>query len=89
VLPEQSLEAAAAAANRLRLSVEALRIPHESKDSPGSLTISAGVAALRAGDPKSPDDLLREADAALYRAKEAGRNRVASFAEADGVADGG
>jgi two-component system, cell cycle response regulator len=79
VLPEQPLEAAAAVAERLRLSVEALRIPHESKDPPGWVTISAGVAALRPGDPKSPDDLLSEADAALYRAKEAGRNRVASF----------
>ncbi len=81
VLPEQPLEATAAAADRLRRSVEALRIPHESKDPPGSLTISAGVAALKPGDPKSPDDLLREADAALYRAKEAGRNRVASFVD--------
>ena len=81
VLPEQGLEAAAAVAERLRVSVEALRIPHESKDPPGSVTISAGVAALGPGGDKSPDDLLREADAALYRAKEAGRNRVASFAD--------
>ncbi len=92
VLPEQPLQEAAAAADRLRMSIEALRIPHKSKDPPGSLTISAGVAALRAGDPKSPDDLLREADDALYQAKEAGRNRVASFEsspeEAPGSTDG-
>ncbi len=78
VLPEQSLEEAAAAAERLRRSVEALQIPHESNEPPGLVTISAGVATLRAGDTKSSDDLLREADAALYRAKEAGRNRVGS-----------
>ena len=81
VLPEQSLEAAAAVAERLRVSVEALRIPHESKDPPGWVTISAGVAVLGPGGDKSPNDLLSEADAALYRAKEAGRNRVASFAD--------
>ena len=79
VLPEQHLETTVVAAERLRLSVQALSIPHESKDPPGPVTISAGIAALRAGDPKSMDELLKEADAALYRAKEDGRNRVASF----------
>ena len=78
VQPEQPLQAAAGAAERLRRSVEALRIPHESNEPPGLVTISAGVAALVAGDTRSPDDLLKEADAALYRAKEAGRNRVSS-----------
>ena len=88
VLPEQPVEAAVAAAGRLRRSVEELRIHHESKDPPGSVTISAGIATLRAGDPKSADGLLKEADAALYRAKSAGRNRVASFAAADGGGSG-
>ena len=78
VLPEQSLETATTVAERLRVSIEALRIPHEPNEPSGLVTISAGVAALGVGDPRrSPDDLLREADGALYRAKEAGRNRVA------------
>ena len=77
ILPEQSLESAAAFADRLRLAVEDLRIPHEANDPPGIVTISAGVAALPAGESKSADDLLTEADQALYRAKESGRNRVA------------
>ncbi|MDQ4128227.1 MAG: diguanylate cyclase [Actinomycetota bacterium] len=79
VLPEQPLEAAIATADRLRRSIEALRIPHEPNEPSGLVTISAGVATLMTGDAKSPDDLLRETDAALYRAKEAGRNRVDSF----------
>ena len=79
VLPEQSLESAAAIADRLRLTVEDLRIPHEAKDPPGIVTISAGVAAHSAGANKSADDLLGEADTALYRAKQSGRNRVASY----------
>jgi diguanylate cyclase (GGDEF)-like protein len=87
VLPEQPLEAAVAAADRLRRSIEALGIPHESNEPPGPLTISAGAAALVPGGLKSPDDLLKEADAALYHAKEAGRNRVVSFEGAD--ANGG
>jgi diguanylate cyclase (GGDEF)-like protein len=78
ILPEQSLESSASTADRLRRAVEDLRIPHE-KNAPGVATISVGVAALSAGEPKSTDDLLREADEALYRAKESGRNRVVSY----------
>jgi two-component system chemotaxis response regulator CheY len=85
VLPEQPLEIAVAVADRLRRSVEALGIPHESKDPPGPVTISAGTAstaALLTEDPKGPDELLKEADAALYHAKEGGRNRVSPFGAA-------
>jgi two-component system, cell cycle response regulator len=59
--------------------VEDLRIPHEAKDPPGIVTISAGVATLSAGANKSADALLGEADTALYRAKQSGRNRIASY----------
>jgi two-component system, cell cycle response regulator len=43
-------------------------------NTPLSVTVSQGVAAWKPGD--TLDDLLRKADEALYRAKEAGRNRV-------------
>jgi two-component system cell cycle response regulator len=78
ILPEQTLESAVSTADRLRQAVEDLRIPHE-KNPPGVVTISTGVAALSAGESKSTDDLLKEADEALYRAKESGRNRVVSY----------
>jgi PleD family two-component response regulator len=42
----------------------------------GRVTLSAGVAEFRRGD--SVESLLARADAALYRAKAAGRNRVES-----------
>jgi len=72
LLPEQPLEAAARAAERLRAAVEALGLSHPGG---GVLTVSAGVAGLDGPDRRA-DELFELADQALYRAKEAGRNRV-------------
>lgn len=60
---------------RLRSAVEELHIEHEGTVIP--ITVSIGVATLSAEtDYPSAEGLVAEADAALYRAKEAGRNRV-------------
>lgn len=75
VLPEQTVDAATAIADRLRRAVEELRLPHEA-NAPGVVTISAGVAGFSGTD--TTDDVLKRADAALYEAKESGRNRVAA-----------
>ncbi len=79
ILPEQSLESASIAAERLRRGIEALSIIHEAKTPPGVLTISLGLAVLQPGEKKPAETLLKEADAALYKAKEAGRNRVVVY----------
>ena len=78
VLPEQTLQSAASTADNLRKTIVRLRIPHEANLPTKTVTISAGVAALARGNSKSTGELLGQADAALYRAKEAGRNRVAT-----------
>jgi two-component system chemotaxis response regulator CheY len=72
MLPEQSLETARLAADRLRAAVEALALPHPSG---GVVTVSAGVAGLDENATR-PDQLFELADKAMYRAKESGRNRV-------------
>jgi len=73
ILPRSTLEQAADVAERLRSRVEALSLD----DLPAGLriTISIGVAEMEAGDAGFAD-LERRADAALYRAKSEGRNRV-------------
>ena len=72
LLPEQSIETAGLAAERLRNAVEALGLPHPAG---GVVTVSAGVAQLHDGASR-PDQVFELADQALYRAKENGRNRV-------------
>jgi two-component system, cell cycle response regulator len=76
ILPEQSLEATSVAAERLRRGVEDLAMSHESNLPQGVVTISVGLAVLSPGEKKPFEELLKEADDALYAAKEAGRNRV-------------
>jgi diguanylate cyclase (GGDEF)-like protein len=74
LLPQTSLEDAYTIAERMRKSVADLRIPHADSPSGNVVTISAGVAG--SSGVTSPEDLLAEADRALYRAKALGRNRV-------------
>ncbi len=76
-LAETDLEGAYQVADRLRAAVAALAIPHRRSPVPaGVITISIGVATLGGRDDDA-DALVARADAALYRAKNAGRNTVA------------
>ena len=73
ICPDTDLRAAAQCAERLRQKVSELS--HPGLGTSFSLTISVGVAE-RCPDMGSVDALLARADACLYAAKEAGRNRV-------------
>jgi diguanylate cyclase (GGDEF)-like protein len=76
ILPETDLSGAELLAQRMRTAIEALSIPRvDGKGAPLRVTASFGVASL----PQSADDkdsLIAAADAALYRAKRSGKNRV-------------
>jgi diguanylate cyclase (GGDEF)-like protein len=72
-MPTTDAEAAAvAAAERVREAVRS--VDWTAMDTGLDVTVSAGVGVARAGD--SVEALLGRADAALYAAKHAGRNRV-------------
>jgi diguanylate cyclase (GGDEF)-like protein len=78
LLPESDLAAAQDIAERLRQAVESHTLFNASPRA-SQITISLGVAAMNAQEGAF-DDLLTAADAALYRAKEKGRNRVETSA---------
>jgi two-component system, cell cycle response regulator len=73
LLPETESGNALVVAERIRKAVEAEPV---GRSVPISVTVSIGVAVAGAGATESPESLLARADAALYRAKGAGRNRV-------------
>ena len=74
-LAEQPAPAAAAALERCRAAVQGLAIEHTGGPT-GVLTISSGVSAFVPERPVSSEEVLKQADIALYRAKAAGRNIV-------------
>ena len=65
------IKQAAVAADRVRQSVE--RIKFHFREKPVTLTLSCGITLMR--DDDTPESAFERADAALYEAKNAGRNR--------------
>jgi diguanylate cyclase len=79
ILRQTGLESAVSLANQIRSNVEGKKLVKRSTgDILGTITISIGVAQLGLGEPAS--SLIQRADACLYAAKNAGRNRVMSEA---------
>jgi diguanylate cyclase (GGDEF)-like protein len=75
ILPGTTIEAAARIAESMRAAVAALGMEHPENEG-GIVTVSAGAATQYADRDATLAGLLEAADAFLYRAKAAGRNRV-------------
>jgi two-component system cell cycle response regulator len=75
VLPEQSIATGIQAVERMRHAIERLAVRQTGADG-AFLTISGGVAVMDAEHPRPASAVIKEADEALYRAEELGRNRV-------------
>jgi len=75
ILPNQSLKGAASVAERIRTRVEQLQVPNRLAAGQ-HVTVSIGAATALASPDTEASELVATADAALYRAKHMGRNRI-------------
>jgi diguanylate cyclase (GGDEF)-like protein len=76
ILPNTNAETAAQVAERIRLQVRTLEIPHAHNKAFQYVTLSCGVASTLINADFSAAALINTADQALYQAKEQGRDRV-------------
>lgn len=79
ILPEADMAGAIMVAEKVRLMVAGMDIEHSASDITGFVTLSLGVATVVGDQDVSPVDLIKAADASLYKAKESGRNKVVSI----------
>lgn len=76
VLPATSADGALVVARRIQAAVHNLAIPHATSLANGNVTVSIGTSTILPQAAASPMELLHSADAALYRAKNQGRNCI-------------
>jgi len=82
ILPQTALANAKNVANVIRENISKKAIVNRvTGQDLGKITLSIGAAQYRAGEPLT--ELIERADAALYRAKHAGRNRVVTESEGE------
>ena len=81
VLPETTLEGASNLAEAIRSSIEGLKIEHNENKVSSYVTVSAGISALIPKRGALCEQLISNADKALYQAKENGRNQVCAEKE--------
>lgn len=77
IIAEVDAEGAQRCMETIRESIKHLSL-HERGQTLGTITVSAGVASYPA-NADTPEELVRHADEALYRAKKAGRDRVVIY----------
>ncbi len=78
ILPNTNLENAIIIAERLRINVMELQIPHAFSTVENIVTISLGVASIVPNVNSSCNLLVKASDEALYISKETGRNKVST-----------
>lgn len=75
ILPSTDSKGASVIAEQLRANVEAKHIAHAYSSVADHVSISLGIATMKPDSSATLESLIAKADGALYKAKEAGRNR--------------
>ena len=78
ILPDTDIQGAERIANNIVAALAAKAMPHIKSDVAGHITVSMGLSSTING-PETPSALLKQADQALYKAKENGRNGFTTY----------
>ncbi|MBF0376698.1 MAG: diguanylate cyclase [Desulfamplus sp.] len=76
ILPDTNAVGALEVAEKIRSEVQRYEIPHAESTVSPFVSLSLGVSTVIPSQEVTPEELIASADAALYKAKENGRNRV-------------
>lgn len=76
ILPETEMNGAMTVAEQIRTAIVNLQMEHSSSLTAEHVTVSLGCASITPTHDLDSDTLVKHADAALYQAKEKGRNRA-------------
>lgn len=82
ILPNTDKEGSLNIAERVRQNIESLKIPHEGEEI--RITCSVGVSSIPENNPVDVKEFLKQADLALYEAKDNGRNQVVYYERKQG-----
>lgn len=76
IMPNTDLHGATKVAESARAAVEELQIPNKASTVLPFITLSLGISTMIPTQNLTPDTLIKDADNALYEAKDSGRNRA-------------
>ena len=82
ILPNTDREGSMVIAERIRQNIENLRIPYKNEEL--KITCSIGVSSIPENQPSDVKSFMKQADEALYLAKENGRNQVRYYEKSKG-----
>lgn len=79
ILPETNKEGAMVVAEKIQAAIDELAIPHLASNINPFVTTSIGIATIIPSQLSNPNEIISQADKALYRAKENGRNTIKHY----------